>query len=154
MVVEYNITHQFYVLTDGEQEIFASLPTESVEKMTEDQNFPIILLQYEFIIGRHRINILYINKMQILKLNSLPVTPFSEIEDESQTFITPTCACPSSSTKLNFEFEKFKMRCIKKRKRSKNLCPQTKHVVARLTEYFRTFLNNNSLEGKRVSRNF
>ena len=95
MVVEYNITHQFYVLTDGEQEIFASLPTESVEKMTEDQNFPIILLQYEFIIGRHRINILYINRMQIFKLNFLPVTPLSEIEDESHTFITPTCASPS-----------------------------------------------------------
>ena len=152
-VVEYNIRHQFYVLTDGEQKIFVCLPTESVEKMTEDPNFPIILLQYEFIIGRHRKNILYINKMEIFKLNFLPVTRFIELEDESHSFITPTCASPSPSTKLKlkFEFENFKIRCIRKR-RSKNLCPQTKHVIARLMEYFRTFLNNNSLERLHLSK--
>ena len=84
-VVEYNIRHEFYVLTDGEQEIFACFSLESVEKLIEDPNFPIILLQYQFVIDRHRINFIQINAMQIFKLNFLPDTRFIGFGDKSSS---------------------------------------------------------------------
>lgn len=138
----YDLVHKAYIICDSEEEMLAHFEIQCLDHLLESPhlppNIPLILVEYHIFRLKHNIRAIYVKNAEIFQYNYfLPNARLPCFKDPSKE--------TNGKQAHIFEFGEFKF-SRKERSRSKNLCPQSRHLISRIFNYFTGFFTENMFQ--------